>query len=152
MEEVPRLKGSLVDAAGAAKLRWRIEQQQHWRQAPAVQEGRQPSVDPDMEELVSVGDRLRVYTERRSSEGVLRLCKRLVDGVWENGTLEPDFDLSGLANRDASEQVLADADAAEHMAVEQEARERAAATRAEAEQAGQQPPAAPERQQVAASA
>ena len=139
-----------MDAAGAAKLRWRIEQQQHWRQAPAVKEGRQPSVDPDMEDLVSVGDGLRVYTERRTSEGVLRLCKRLVEGVWENGTLEPDFDLSGLASRDASEQVLADAGAAEQMALEQEARDRATAAREQAEQ--QQQPVASEFEQVAASA
>ena len=149
MEWVPLRKESIVDAAGAAKLRWRIEQQQHWRQAPAVQEGRQPSVDPDMEDLVSVGEGLRVYTERRTSEGVLRLCKRLVEGVWENGTLEPDFDLSKHANRDASEQVLADAEAAEHMALEQAARDRAAA--AGREQAEQQPVAS-ELEQIAASA
>ena len=134
-----------MDAAGAAKLRWRIEQQQHWRQAPAVQEGRQPSVDPDMEDLVAVGDGLRVYTERRTSEGVLRLCKRLVDGVWENGTLEASFDTSAFAHRDASEQVVADAEAAEQMMVEQAARE-AARTPAEEQ------PVAPDREQIAASA
>ena len=71
-----------MDAAGAAKLRWRIEQQQHWRQAQAVLDGRQPSVDPDMEALVSVGDGIRIYAERNTSEGPLRMCKRLVDGVW----------------------------------------------------------------------
>ena len=113
-----------MDAAGAAKLRWRIEQQQHWRQAPAVKDGRQPSVDPDMEELVSVGEGLRIYSERRTSEGVLVLCKRLVEGVWENGTLEQSFDQTGLVHRFDTEQVVADAEAAEHMALEQADRER----------------------------
>jgi hypothetical protein len=112
-----------VDAAGAAKLRWRIEQQQHWRQAPAVQDGRQPSVDPDMEELTMVGDGLRVYAERRTSEGVLRMCKRLVNSVWENGTLEPSFDASAFVHRFDTEQVVADAEAAEQMALETEARD-----------------------------
>jgi hypothetical protein len=125
-----------VDAAGAAKLRWRIEQQQHWRQAPAVQDGRQPSVDPDMEELVSVGDGIRVYAQRRTSEGVLRLCKRLVEGVWENGTVDESFDMGGLVLRYDHEQVVADAETAEQMALEQQAREAAAR----------------EREQVAASA
>ena len=115
-----------MDAAGAAKLRWRIEQQQHWRQAPAVVDGRQPSVDPDMEELVSVGDGLRLYAERRTSEGVLRMCKRLVEGVWENGTLDATFDSAGLVQRYDHEQVVADAETAEQMAVEQAARDAAA--------------------------
>jgi hypothetical protein len=80
-----------VDAAGARELRWRIEQQQHWRQAEAVVDGRQPTVDPDMNELVSLGDGLRMYSERFTSEGRLRLCKRLVNGLWEPGTIaDPD--------------------------------------------------------------
>ena len=94
-----------MDAAGAAKLRWRIEQQQHWRQAPAVLDGRQPSVDPDMDELVSVGDGIRVYAERSTSDGRMRLCKRLVDGVWEHGTLDPTFDDAGMHARVLAEQV-----------------------------------------------
>jgi hypothetical protein len=76
-----------VDAAGAEHLRWRIEQQQHWRQAQAVLNGRQPSVDPDLEDLTSVGDGIRIYSERFTGEGRIRLCKRLVDGVWEHGSL-----------------------------------------------------------------
>ena len=94
-----------MDAAGAAKLRWRIEQQQHWRQAKAVLDGRQPSVDPDMEELVSVGEGIRVYAERDTSEGRLRLCKRLTDGVWESGTLGQETEVAGIVAREASEQV-----------------------------------------------
>jgi len=94
-----------VDAAGAAKLRWRIEQQQHWRQAQAVLDGRQPSVDPHMEELVSVGDGIRIYEERQSSEGKLRLCKRLIDGVWKNCTLDDEVEVGGTLARDAAEQV-----------------------------------------------
>jgi hypothetical protein len=106
-------------------------------------------VDPDMDDLVSVGAGLRVYTERRTSEGVLRLCERLVEGVWENGTLEPEFDLSGLANRDASEQVVAGAEAGEQMALVQAARERAAAPVCEQPE---QQPVASEVEQIAASA
>ena len=94
-----------MDAVGAAKLRWRIEQQQHWRQAQAVLDGRQPSVDPDMEELVSVGDGIRIYAERATSEGRLRLCKRLVEGVWEHGTLDEEFEAGGTLAREATEQV-----------------------------------------------
>jgi hypothetical protein len=81
-----------VDAAGAASLRWRIEQQQHWRQAEAVLNGRQPTVDPDMDDLVSLGDGIRVYSERFTSDGRMRLCKRLVNGIWEHGTIAESFD------------------------------------------------------------
>jgi hypothetical protein len=94
-----------VDAAGAATLRWRIEQQQHWRQAQAVLDGRQPSVDPHMEELVSVGEGIRIYDERHGSGRRLRLCKRLVDGVWENGSLDDEAELGSTLARDAAEQV-----------------------------------------------
>jgi hypothetical protein len=80
----------LVDAAGAAKLHWRIEQQQNWRQAQSVVDGRQPATDPDSEDLISFGDGVRVYSERYTSEGRLHLCKRLVDGVWEHGTVDGD--------------------------------------------------------------
>ena len=75
-----------MDAAGAAGLRWRIEQQQHWRQAEAVLDGRQPAIDPDSEDLACVGDGIRIYSERFTADGRLRICKRLVDGVWEHGT------------------------------------------------------------------
>jgi len=77
-----------VDAAGARRLQWRIEQQQHWRQAQAVLDGRQPSIDPDLNDLEQLGDGLRIYSTRATREGVVRLCKRLVDGVWEHGTIE----------------------------------------------------------------
>jgi hypothetical protein len=77
-----------VDAAGAEKLRWRIEQQEHWRRAQAVLDGRQPSVDPDLEALEMFEADLRVYASRMRGSNEVRLCKRLVDGVWENSTLE----------------------------------------------------------------
>ena len=94
MEEVRhnRTKGTLVDAAGAERLRWRIEQQQHWRLAEAVLDGRQPAMDPDGEDLVSVGDGIRIYSERYTPDGQTHLCKRLVNGVWEHGTLEDRFE------------------------------------------------------------
>jgi hypothetical protein len=81
-----------VDAAGAESLRWRIEQQQHWRLAEAVLDGRQPSMDPDSEDLISVGDGIRIYSERHTRNGTMHLCKRLVDGVWEHGTLQDRVD------------------------------------------------------------
>jgi hypothetical protein len=81
-----------VDAAGAEKLRWRIEQQEHWRQAQAVIDGRQPNIDPDLNDLTDFGAGLRVYSARVTRDGVIQLCKRLVDGVWEHGTIESAFD------------------------------------------------------------
>jgi hypothetical protein len=80
--------GSPMDAAGAERLRWRIEQQQHWRQAPAVLDGRQPPTDPDLEELEKVDDGIRLYASRNTRDGVMRVCKRLVGGVWEHGTVD----------------------------------------------------------------
>ena len=68
-------------------------------------DGRQPSVDPHMEELVSVGDGIRIYEERHPSEGKQRLCKRLVDGVWKNGSLDDEVEAGGTLARDAAEQV-----------------------------------------------
>jgi hypothetical protein len=81
-----------MDAAGAQKLRWRIEQQENWRLAQAVIDGRQPNIDPDLNDLTDFGDRLRVYSTRVTGDGVIHLCKRLVDGVWEHGTIESAFD------------------------------------------------------------
>jgi hypothetical protein len=81
-----------MDAAGAEKLRWRIEQQQHWQQAQSVLDGRQPSVDPDQNDLVELGEGLRIYSSRATREGAVRLCKRLVGGVWEHGTLVEGLD------------------------------------------------------------
>ena len=54
-------------------------------------DGRQPSVDPDMEQLVSVAEGIRIYGEPRTSEGHLRTCKRLVDGVWQHGQLDAEL-------------------------------------------------------------
>jgi hypothetical protein len=66
-----------MDARGAEHLRRRIEQHQHWRQAQAVQEGLQPSVDPDADDLLELRDDLRIYRDRHA--------KRLVDGWWHSG-------------------------------------------------------------------
>jgi hypothetical protein len=83
------MKGPAVDAAGADKLRWRLDQQEHWRQAQAVLDGRQPAIDPDLAELEEFGDELRLYSSR---PGAARLCKRLVDGTWEIGVIEDPFE------------------------------------------------------------
>jgi len=87
-----------MDVAGARALTDRIEQQQHWEQAEAVRDGRQPACDPDADELTSLRDGIRVYGTRRTTTyagGVSRLvtqvfCKRLVDGWWEGHVVEDE--------------------------------------------------------------
>jgi hypothetical protein len=87
------MKGFPVDAAGAEKLRRRIEQQQNWRHAQAVLDGRQPSIDPDLADLEEFQDDLRLYSSRSTRDGAARVCKRLVDGFWESGVIEERLDL-----------------------------------------------------------
>jgi hypothetical protein len=60
-------------------LQRRIEQQQHWRQADAVRDGREPASDPDAADLVEWGGELRRY----EASGGRMFVKRLVDGVWD---------------------------------------------------------------------
>jgi hypothetical protein len=80
-----------MDVIGARVLSERLAQQRHWRQALAVRLGRQPSFDPDGHALESFRGEVRTYRARQQLEiadgrPVLvtrRVCKRLVDGVWE---------------------------------------------------------------------
>jgi hypothetical protein len=80
-----------MDISGARVLSERLAQQQHWRQALAVQLGRQPSFDPDGHTLESFRGGVRNYrpqqrlelTEGRPVLVTRCVCKRLVDGVWE---------------------------------------------------------------------
>ena len=67
-----------MDVLGAQLLRRTIEQQQHWRQATAVIEGRQPTRDPDRSDLIDFAGAVRRYeaTDGESFE------KRLHDGRW----------------------------------------------------------------------
>ena len=67
-----------MDAAGAQHLVRAIEQQQHWRRASAVRDGRQAARDPDVSELVDFDHALRRY---RSRDGNV-FEKRLLDGCW----------------------------------------------------------------------
>jgi hypothetical protein len=67
-----------VDAEGAKHLRRAIEQQEHWRRADAVRDGRQASRDPDVSELIEFEQAYRRY---RSRDGRL-FEKRLLDGAW----------------------------------------------------------------------
>ncbi len=53
-------------------------------------------MDPDSEDLDCVGEGIRIYSARFTAEGRLRICKRLVDGVWEHGTLEDDSVIDGV--------------------------------------------------------
>jgi hypothetical protein len=68
-----------MDVLGAQLLRRTIEQQQHWRQAAAVVDGRQPIRDPDQAHLVEFAGPVRRY---RASNGE-SFEKRLDDdGLW----------------------------------------------------------------------
>ena len=86
-----------MHADGARLLAERIAQHQHWRQAEAVRDRRQPAVDPDADELEEMHDGVRVYgreTQRATVNGqdaivTHRLVKRIVEGYWE-ASLEPE--------------------------------------------------------------
>jgi hypothetical protein len=67
-----------VDARGAEHLVRAIRQQQHWRLAPAVRDGRQPHRDPHVSQLVEFADAVRRYL---SPDGV-PFEKRLSGDVW----------------------------------------------------------------------
>lgn len=64
-----------MDGNGARELSKRIEQHEHWLQADAVRDGRQPASDPDAADLERIEDGFRVYAGG--------LCKRLLDGRWK---------------------------------------------------------------------
>ena len=66
-----------MDAAGAEALRLRIEQQEHWRMAAAVRDGRQAPIDPDLHALREFRGNERVY-----EDGVASFVKRLTGGGW----------------------------------------------------------------------
>jgi hypothetical protein len=80
-----------MDVSGARVLSERLAQQHHWRQALAVQHGRQPSFDPDGHALESFCGSIRNYrpqqrleiTDGRLVMVTRRVCKRLIGGVWE---------------------------------------------------------------------
>ena len=89
-----------MDAAGAGELQRRIEEHQHWRQAEAVRNGRQPAADPDAQELEEIGDDVRLYgreEQRLTVDGrpalvTFRVAKRLVNGHWERAEVREDPD------------------------------------------------------------
>ena len=72
-------------------LRKRIEEQEHWAQAPAVRDGHQARFDPDRDELRELGSGVRLYgyeqrhevAEGRRALVTWRVCKRLHRGYWE---------------------------------------------------------------------
>jgi hypothetical protein len=87
----------MMDASGAKTLNDRIAEQEHWRQADAVQRRLQPSIDPDAWHLVETSKELRVYDIREQQRQVVdgrpavvtqRLRKRLVDGWWETSYVQ----------------------------------------------------------------
>jgi hypothetical protein len=93
-----------MDAAGAGELHKRIEEHQHWRQAEAVRDGRQPASDPDAQELEEIRDGIRFYgweqqratVDGRAAMVSFRVVKRLVDGHWERDEI-PDDRLGGAS-------------------------------------------------------
>jgi hypothetical protein len=82
--------------AGAGELEWRIACQTHWRQATAVQDGRQSACDPDGDRISELGDGLRLYQPQaveRRRDGLSwvvyeQLRKHLGDGWWQAVTVE----------------------------------------------------------------
>jgi len=66
-----------MDPAGAAVLRLRIEQQEHWRLAASVRDGRQAHIDPDLHALRELRGNERVYEDNADS-----FVKRLTGGNW----------------------------------------------------------------------
>jgi hypothetical protein len=62
-----------------------------------VIDGRQPSIDPDLADLTEFGEGLRLYSSRPTRDGAARLCKRLVDGIWEIGVIEEHLDADAPA-------------------------------------------------------
>ena len=87
-----------MDIAGAEVLRQRLAQQEHWRQARAVQLGRQSSFDPDGYALESFRADVRYYRPQRRVEiqngrsqvVTRRISKRLVEGVWQQDVVVVD--------------------------------------------------------------
>ena len=94
-----------MDAAGAARLQWRLEQQAHWRQAASVRDGTQPSVDPDGEQLERLEPELRIYTAYLRHGEVARACKRLVGGAWISGAYTEAADDQARGTRTAARQL-----------------------------------------------
>jgi hypothetical protein len=83
----------MVVPEGFGALNFHLAQQEHWEQADAVRDGRQPKVDPDGALLEAFDTGLRVYRSRevhRTIAGGRTLVsewpiKRLdPTGLWEN--------------------------------------------------------------------
>lgn len=80
-----------MDAAGARELTKRLAEQEQWREAPAVRDGRQPPTDRDAQQLEEVADAVRYYGRETSQTLVdgqpalvtSRMIKRLVGDFWE---------------------------------------------------------------------
>ena len=89
-----------MDAAGAKELRKRLEEQEHWRRADAVRDGRQPAADPDAYELEELGEGIRYYgrdhqrltVDGRSGLVTFRIVKKLVDGEWQRSAIREDVE------------------------------------------------------------
>jgi hypothetical protein len=85
-----------LDTNGARHLQKRLEAHEHWRQADAVVDGRQPANDPDVHELEGIGDGVRLYgcearqatVHARPALVTFRMTKALVDGAWERSVIE----------------------------------------------------------------
>ncbi len=95
-----------VDRSGADVLRKRLEEQEHWEQAPAVRAGHQDRSDPDREELRELGSGIRLYGYEQLHEVAdghralvtWRVCKRLHHGYWERDLIREHEDRPSRRN------------------------------------------------------
>ena len=85
-----------MDSNSAKALQRRIEQQQHWRQAEAVRDGRQPATDPDAAALIQIADGIRVYQSelvtnpmRGGPFSVFSRCRVPVRSTWSRTRITP---------------------------------------------------------------
>ena len=75
-----------MDAAGAGELRKRLEQQEHWRQADAVRDGRQLPSDPDVQELLTRNrDVHSALDARLQARAASVLAKHIEEGRFTRG-------------------------------------------------------------------
>ncbi len=81
-----------MDSNAAQNLQARLEQQEHWRQARAVQDGDQPPTDSDAWALEELRPNLRLYSIREEQRQIVdgrpalviqRLTKKLTEGRWQ---------------------------------------------------------------------
>ena len=105
-----------MDTNGARHLQKRLRAHEHWCQAEAVADGRQPSSDPDVRELEEIGDGVRLYgcdvvrtsVDGRPAQVATRMTKTLVDGAWETSHVQEAVEYVDEGRAPSGGQVSAD--------------------------------------------